>query len=162
MSLSSNVSIAYRSNLAAVVELANLSAVVSQNHTISFSDGTEANQCDITWYDQGTVSGGASTNIDLQNLTDSFGVAVVFVKLKALIIENTGTLDLHIGGAASNALASVFGDPTDELVVPAGAKFMVVVPSGGYTVGASSKVLKVAALGSGTATYNIWAVGATA
>lgn len=158
MSLTSSVSISYRSTLYDTIELSTVTAVVNQTSTLSFTDGTGAGECDLAWSDQNTLSGSASATLDLTNLTGTVGETITFAKVKGLVIENTGTEAITVGNAASNAFDGFLGGPTETVIIPASGKF-VIASDTGFTVDGTHKDLKLA----GTSpTYNIWIIGTSA
>lgn len=135
-------------------------------------DGTAADQADRLWHDQRTLAGGASENLDLTALTSSlFGNSLTFsfVRVKAVLIVNLATTaneDLAVGGAGSgaNAWSAPFkGNADAKVAVPAdSALFLVNKKSGWIVVNGSTDVLKIANDGSGSVSYRIAIVGASA
>lgn len=161
MSLISSVAMSFRSDLQEIVELTALTASVSESRSFRFESGIDENQCDLVWSDQGSLAGPGSVTLDFQALTNIFGTTINFEKIRAIVIENTGDQTLHVGGASANQLASLFGDVSDKLVIPAGGKVMIIAPTTAYAVSASAKDLKIANVGTGATTYNIWVIGTT-
>ncbi|RXF07850.1 hypothetical protein EG878_17160, partial [Enterococcus faecalis] len=128
----------------------------------SLSNGTGANQANAPWADTRALSASSSENLDLAGgLTDAFGTALTFTKIKAVIIEadDANANDVVVGGAASNAWLAPFGD---ALKVKPGGFIMLVAPdANGLAVTAGTgDILKVANGGSGTSvTYTVTLVG---
>lgn len=140
------------------------------NYTISrpIGSGTGANQADQVFADTRTLAASSSEDLDMAGvLTNALGATVTFASVKALIIQAAAgnTNDVVVGGAASNAFASMFGDATDTIKVPPGG-FLVLGDFGatGFAVAASTgDLLKIANGGSGTpVSYDIIVVGDTA
>ena len=160
MSLSSGITLSYKSNLSAVVEMASLTAAVQENRQFNFLNGVDENQCDLAWYDQGSLPAEGLVDIDLNNLFDSFGVAIAFAKLKALIVENTSDQTLKVGGAITNPFFACFGSNTDKTLIPAQSPLVIMSKKIGFTVDATHKILRVENSSLTTpATYNIWLIG---
>ena len=130
-----------------------------------FTDGTGANQAKKVVEDTRTLAASATENLDLAGgLTDAFGAAVTFTKVKALIIVAApgNTNDVLVGGAASNGFISPFGDATDVVKVkPGGAIALIAPDASGYAVtAATGDLLKVANSAGGTSVdYTVIVVG---
>lgn len=93
---------------------------VSKTYTRTITDGTAADQCDLIWHDQRSLTNGATESLDLNGgtLNGAFG-AITFDKVKGILIANTSTENgLKIGGAAANALG-LFDNTSDILILPA-------------------------------------------
>lgn len=81
---------------------------------IQLTTGVGANQANIVFVDERTVTTGATDSIDLNAvLTDAFGASIVAVELVALLIINKpkagtplNTTDLTIGGGANGVFAT--------------------------------------------------------
>lgn len=132
--------------------------------THTLTDGTGALKAEITWHDSRTLAGQATDNLDLAGgVSHAFGAAT-FTKIKALFIYNTTAttgLVLQVGGAASNALATLTGATNDVMVVGAGGMLLLTAPTDGYVVTAgTADVLKVYNPSATTAvTYDIVVIG---
>lgn len=137
---------------------------LSYDSQFSFTDGSGANQAGKIFSDTRTLAASATESLDFSGvLLDPFGAVITSAKLKALIIKAAAanTNDVLVGGAASNALSSLFGDATDIIVVKPGGLFCVVAPqAAGYAITAGTgDLLKVANSSSGTGvTYDIIAL----
>lgn len=140
------------------------------NYTVSrpFASGTGADQADLTFADTRTLSASSTESLDLAGgLTDALGNTLTFASVKALIVvaAAANTNDVIVGGAASNAFSTMFGDATDTIKVPPGG-VMVLADFGatGFAVTASTgDLLKIANGGSGTSvSYDILIVGDSA
>lgn len=140
-------------------------------HQISYSpswpltDGAGANQIQQVFADTRTLAASASESLDLAgSLTNAFGATITLTKVKALIIRAAAgnTNDVVVGGAASNAVASIFGATTGTLnVKPGGAMVLIAPDANGYAVTATTAdLLKIANSGSGTSvSYDIIILG---
>lgn len=78
---------------------------------------------DTVYAVEGTLSPLASETIDLQNLTDFFGDALVFTRVYTLQIGATGA-DLLFGPGAVDPCPWFFADVNDRIVVKAGSDMM--------------------------------------
>jgi hypothetical protein len=134
--------------------------------TVSLAFGTAANQADQVFDDDRTLSAGAAEDIDLSGtLTNAFGETISLARVKAIYVENKSTTEtLTIGGAASNALANLFGNVNDVINVKPGGVFFIAAPGAtAYPVTAGTgDLLHVVNSGGGSTTYRIVIIGATA
>ena len=93
------------------------------NKVRTITSGTGADQGDLLWHDQRTLTNGATESLDLHggSLSGRFGT-VTFDKVKGICIMNYSTENsLKIGGAAANAIG-LFDNTTDILLLkPASA-----------------------------------------
>ena len=135
----------------------------------SFQDGEAANQAEVLFTDQRTLSASANEELDLSgtSLQDAFGNDVAFTSIKAMIITaaSGNTNNVLVGGAAVNAWSTWASDPTDEVVVKPGGTLVLIDPSaGGYAVTAGTgDLLRIENSSSGTSvTYDITLIGTEA
>lgn len=130
------------------------------------ADGVAANQADLKFYDRRTLADGASEELDLSGvLTDAFGAALAFARIKALRINIiSGSARLLVGGAAANAWFAIFNDATDKAVVEelffAQSQRVDAFP----VTAATADILRIEHDGSDTADiiYDILIIGASA
>ena len=140
---------------------------ISYNPTLVFVDGTGANQATKSFLDTRTLAASANESLDLAGgLTDAFGNALTFTKIRALMIRAAAgnTNNVLVGGAASNGFVTPFSDATDVAVVRPGGLLLLAAPDAtGYAVTAGTgDLLKVAnGGGSSAVTYDIFLLGTT-
>lgn len=88
------------------------------NHLVELVNGTGSNQCDIMWQARRSLGNGASDTFDLAGgLTNSFGAAITFAKVKLFFVRNLEAGVLEIGGA-TNDWYSWLGASGDKAIVP--------------------------------------------
>lgn len=139
--------------------------VINKTYDVAFSNGTGANQANMVFTDQRTLSASGTEDLDLAGgLTDAFGNTITFTSIKGIFIyAATGnTNDVLVGGAASNQFIEWVSNASDVIVVKPGGFFGLCNPAAnGYAVTASTgDLLKVANSSSGTSvTYDIIIVG---
>lgn len=140
---------------------------ISKTFSQSFADGTGDNQAQVVFSDTRTLAASATENLDLSGtaLQDAFNQNIALTKIKGIIIaaDSGNTNDVLVGGAASNALSTFFGDATDLVKVKPGGVFCLLAPkAAGYGVtAATADILKIANSSSGTGvTYTIIVFGA--
>lgn len=133
-------------------------AFTKQNRIVAGTTAT--NQADLMFADNRVLSASTSENLDLNGaLIDVFGNAIAFAEVTYIYIENGGTTDITVGGAASNAFVGPFGAATHTVTLKAG-EVMLITNSGGWTVTpATGDILKVANGAGGSGNYNIILVG---
>lgn len=143
------------------IDLRDVQDKVDWNPNYSFANGTGANQANQTFLDTRTLSASANESLDFAGgLSDAFGTVLTMTRIKALIIQAApgNTNDVLVGGAAANAITSLFGDATDVVKVKPGGMVMFVAPDAtGYAVTATTAdLLKIANSAAGTSvTYTI-------
>lgn len=139
--------------------------------TVTLTDGTGSGNADLIYKveDATIADGGGATSYDLAGaLTDVFGDAVVFVKLKGLFVANTSdtqttptTAGLIVGGNAANV--PIFSVQTTSHTIEAGG-FLCMGGKVGFTVTASTgDIMDIDnADGNGIVRYTMLLIGATA
>ncbi len=137
------------------------------SYSESLTNGTGAAKAQKLYASQITIAGGATTSIDLSgSLTDQFGNALVFTKVKIIYIQLDDSVtpqasSISVGGNAA-AVAACFGNANDKVVILAGGIFLLGNNSAnGYAVTATTAdILDITNLdGSVIATVNVGIVG---
>lgn len=106
-----------------------------------------------------TILSGANTTIDFRALTNAFGTALVFGKIRGLLISVAGSA-LKIEPGASNDLAWFLRGTAPELHLDAGGA-VGLFWAAQYTVDGTHKTLKLTNTGGATATVTVIAFGGT-
>lgn len=133
------------------------------SNTEAWTDGTGANQFQISFTDQRTTDS-TGEDLDLAGvLKDGFGRVLTFTAIKAISIEasSTNTQTVNVG-AGTHPLADIFGATADFICIPAGGTFTIVNPSAaGWPVTATSAddLGIKASTGGGSVTYKIVIIG---
>ncbi len=123
----------------------------------TLANGTGVDQVDAWWNDRRTLAA-AAEDIDIRGgLTDSFGVALAFQKLKVLIIRNRSTVAgeiLTVGGDANSV--PLFGAANDTIKVGPGGLFLWINPSlAGVAVAAGTGDIIQVDSGAATISYDL-------
>ena len=143
---------------------------VRDSNSISLVDvlenGTVIDTADKVWTSRATVNDAATTSLDLAGgVTDAFGNALTFVKVKAIAIMNRNTTAGHnlVVGGNANAFASWLGAANDKVTVGPGGFLLLWNPSlAGYAVtAATGDILDLTGSG-GNIVYDIAIVGTSA
>lgn len=147
----------------------------SLSSSITFTNGTGANQVQRAWYDNGrTLSASATEDIDVYDLAsidigagaglDSLGQAHALTGVKLLYVKNHSDSggNLHVGGKGTTAAwNSPFNADDDALIVLVpGASITLTAPTAaGFAVAdTTNHLLKMTDAGSGC-TYDIAILG---
>jgi hypothetical protein len=158
---SGSISARFAAELLNAIDLRNVQDKVEWCPNYAFANGTGANQANQTFVDTRTLSASATENLDMAGgLSDAFGTVLTMTRIKALMIQAApgNTNDVLVGGAASNAISSIFGDVTDVVKIKQGGMLMLVAPdANGYAITATTAdLLKIANSAGGTSvTYTI-------
>jgi hypothetical protein len=131
------------------------------NKTLSFSNGTGANQADLAYLAERTVASNTNDDIDLAGvLTDAFGATVAAAELVALVVVNEplsgtpNTTNLTMGGATnyvpgfSAALWPISPGGVFEIASP-GAAGLATIAAG------TADILRIANSSGASATFQI-------
>ncbi len=168
MALTSGVNVQLDALLTSALDLSTVSSPLTIAQHYPLTSGTGANQADKVWSDTRTLAASGTENLDLAGvLLDAFGVAITFVKVKAMLIRaaSGNTNDVLVGGHATTAFVNWVSDPTDVIVVKPGGLFLLVAPgASGYGVtAATGDLLKVTnSAGTTGVTYDIAILGTSA
>ncbi|MBB6191199.1 hypothetical protein FHS51_001421 [Sphingobium wenxiniae] len=163
--LTSKIALSVAANLAAALDVGTGAHEVAFGPTYVLQNGTGANQANELWADTRTIAASGSEDLDLSGgVSDIFGTSLAFTKIKALVVvaAAANTNDVVVGGAAANAIASVFGDVSDTIRVKPGGMVALVAPdAAGYALTAgTADLLKVANSGAGSAvSFTIVVIG---
>jgi hypothetical protein len=104
-------------------DLESATSLIEKALAASFSDGAGANQANRIWKSERTLAASATENIDLSgSLLDVYGDAVVFARIKALIVlaASGNTNNVNVTRPASNGLAAYLAASDGEPVHPGG------------------------------------------
>jgi hypothetical protein len=131
-----------------------------------WTDGTAADQANRLWSDRRTVNASTTDSLDLSGTTllDAFGIAVVFVKVKAVFLRNrSATQTLTVTRPAAGV--AIFTAASDAVPVPPGGCFLLAGPglAGLATVTATTAdLIDVVNPAGGSAEYDVVVVGTSA
>ncbi len=167
MALTARVSALLTALLTGAPDLGATKHELSVGPAYNFTDGSGADQANKLFMDTRTLAASGTENLDFSGaLTDPLGGAVVFTKIRAIIVRAAAanTNDVVVGGLLSGAfgLASFFGLDGSSVNVKPGGMFMLVAPNlAGYAVAAgTADLLKILNSAGGTGvTYDIVVLG---
>jgi hypothetical protein len=164
--LSGNINIAMAIALANAMDIGGANYPINFGANFTFENGSGDNQASAAWTDERTIAASGSENLDMAGvLSDAFGATFSITRIKGLLVAASAnnTNDVLVGGHASAAVSSFFGDATDVLRVKPGGIIALIAPkAAGYPVVATTAdLIKVANSAGGTpVTYKILIIGA--
>lgn len=149
------------------LDLVSRSAPLSIAKSIALTNGTGANQSDLVWSDQRTVTASSTDSIDLAgSLTDAFGAALTFARIKVLVVTaataNTNNVVVTRPAANGVPLFSAAGDAVP--VRPGGVFVWACSDATGVAVTAGTgDLLDFVNSGAGSSVvYDVAVIGASA
>jgi hypothetical protein len=135
---------------------------------LALTNGTGANQADICWLDERTLSSGASDDLDLVGaLTDAMGVTVNVAELAGIIFIAGGanTTSLTIGGGSNPFVGFLGGTNPTVGPLPAGTVLLLATPAAaglGTVTADTADILRVTNGSGAEATYQIGLIARSA
>lgn len=146
-----------------VLDLFTVQGNYTYSNTEAWTDGTGANQFQISFTDQRTTDS-TGEDLDLAGvLKDGFGRVLTFTSIKGISIEasSTNTQTVNVG-AGTHPLVGIFGATADFICIPPGGTFTIIDPGAtGWAVTATSAddLGIKASTGGGSVTYKIVIIG---
>lgn len=168
MTLSSGLRVEALADLSTALDLASAGAALRYRKGFAWTDGSGLGQANQVFHDTRELAASASEELDLAGvLTNAVGATATFARVKALLVyaAKTNANNVVVGGAASNAFASMFGAATHTQIVKPGGLWLVAADDAvGYPVtAATGDLLKIANSGAGSVVkYDVVIIGASA
>jgi hypothetical protein len=149
-----------------VADLATASTPLSKDYSWKLANGTGASQADKIFHDQRTLGAGANEDIDLAGvLTDIYGAALTFARLKGLLIKAapTNPNNLTVGRGATNGVPWISAVSAGVIVRPGGLNLWWAEEATGIVVTAGTgDLINVLAGAGGNHVYDVVIIGASA
>jgi hypothetical protein len=169
MPVSASLSMAATVQQTKALDLTTVSDPLQFRRAVQLSTGTAAGQADKVFHDRRTLAASAAEDLDLAGvLSDAFGAALTFVRVKGLFIAAAAANvnNVVVGADATNPWAALL-NATGTITLRPGASFAAFAGAAdgtGYAVTAGTgDILQVANSGAGTGVdYDIIIVGASA
>lgn len=169
MTLTTTLSLSAIGSQSNTIDLGSSSAKRTLTTSATLTSGTGAGQADLLFADTRTLAASATEDLDLSGaLTDAFGTAQVFVRVKALVIKAAvgNTNNVQVTRPASNGWP-VFLAASDGLALRPGETFALisdVTDAIGHVVTAATGDLLTITNSGGTTgvTYSIAVYGCSA
>ena len=167
MPLVTRLNLSVDANYTAALDLALGSVPLLKSYATTLQSGAGAGQADKIFHDQRTLAASATEDLDLAgSLTDAFGAACTFARLKALIVHAAAanTNNVLVGGVSAGLSTILTPAATGIAIVRPDATFAVfagVADATGYVVTATTAdLLHIANSSSGTSvTYDVIMIG---
>lgn len=160
MSINGTISGTFLANDLRTVGLnASANIPVNQQPSVSFTNGSGANQVNVLWQAARTFSGTTDNlNIYSGSLVDSYGTTLALTAVKAIFLQNTSaTNNLVIGDAGSNPWSGLLSSTGTITLLPGDFLIAATPSSAGWPVGSSSYNLLMT--GTSGQTYSIALLG---
>jgi hypothetical protein len=144
MALKSSIAFTFAAELTKAFDLAAGLTPYALSRTYGYADGAGAGQANRIYQDRNTLAASGTIDVDLSGpLLDVYGDAVVFARLKALIVAaaDANTNNVVVGGVAAGLSTIIQPQTTGNVVVRPGALFAVacgVLDATGYLVTATT------------------------
>ena len=135
-----------------LVELSMLVDTLNLSRGITFTEGVGANQVNMIFHDQRTLTDGANETLAFNDgsLINKVGIAITMDIVKAMYIKNTSSdAALIIGNATANAML-LFGATTHTHLCKPDGEFVVIAPDANGIDITSNDELKLEHDGVGT------------
>lgn len=167
MALATDIQLKFAATLTSALDLVTASVPLDLSERYKWTSGTGANQADLIFHDQRTLSASATEDLDLAgSLTSAFGATLTFARIKAVLVSaaEANTNNVNVTRPASNG-TPLFLAAGDGIPVRPGGLFLWVAPgaTGVAVTAATGDLLTFTNSSSGTAvTYDVVLIGASA
>jgi hypothetical protein len=147
------------------LDLQTRQAPAAFKRTFGWTDGAAVDKANLIWTDRRTLAASTTEDLDLTGgLTDAFGSAITFARIKALIIaaSSGNANNVHVGGDAAGLVGWVANN-SDIVVVRPGGLLVWIAPdaTAAAVTATTADVLQIAnSAGSTSVTYDIALIGA--
>lgn len=139
---------------------------LSIDASVTFANGTGANQANMWWHDTRTLGASASENIDLAgSLVSTFGTTITFTSIKAIYIKassaNNSANNVNVARGSSNGFV-LFLAVSDGFALPPGASALFINPNAdgwAVTAGTGDILTITNSAGTNSVTYDIFILG---
>lgn len=171
MALDTKISLSILSTLTSALDLVTSTSPLAYPTTWEWDSGTAADQADRIWTDTRTITASGTDDLDLAGgLTDAFGTAITFARVRALLVtaDPTNTNLVILGNAAANGWSGTntpfTATTTTHRIQPGGLNLYIAPQADGFPVTAgTADILRVTNSAGGTpVTYTIIIIGCSA
>jgi|TARA_Y100000310_G_scaffold98201_1_gene95929 hypothetical protein len=166
--VNAKLSVQLLAKLTSVLDLSVAEDPLNFDKLFEIGDGTGANQGDMLWHDQRTLSASATEDLDLAgSLSNAFGTTQTFVRVNIVMVfaAKGNTNDVQVQRASSNGVP-VFMAASDGVALPPGGLMLLYFGDDAtdvvVTAGTGDKLTITNSAGSTSVTYDILVLGASA
>ena len=140
--LKTSIAFELAAQFASALDLQSIAAPATLKRKFGWTDGATANKANRIWTDRRTLAGSGTENLDLAGgLTDAFGTAITFARVRALIVAAApgNTNNVIVGGDATSTFLTWVQTEASALIVRPGGLFALIAPdTTGYAVTATT------------------------
>jgi hypothetical protein len=130
---------------------------------ISLAHGTGAGQVDLLYRDTGAPGSGTTTDIDLAgSLTDQYGDAVVFAKVKLLWFRSPSTNTVNFTLFGDAASVPFLGTAATTHIVTPGGLLVMYNPTGFAVTATTGDILQITVGAAASQSYQLIIAGTSA
>lgn len=146
------------------LDLTTPSDAISADYSKTYSNGTGANQANMWWHDQRTLTASATEDLDMAgSLTSVFGTTITFTSIKGLFVyaASGNTNDVQVTRPASNGVPWLMA-AGDGIALKPGAWVAWFDPSanGAAVTGGTGDLITFTNSAGGTSvTYDVFILG---
>jgi hypothetical protein len=167
MALSTIIETRINAAFTAVGDLGTPTYNQDQNSRFQWDTGVGANQADVIWSDERSVSTGATDSLDVAGvLSGLLGGTLSMARVKAVRVRNSNaagtpnTTNISLTRPATNGVP-IFAAAGDAIPIHPGGEVLIVAPSaGGYVVtAATADLIDIVNAAGATAVYRIEIIG---
>ena len=167
MALSTLIESRINATLKGVADIGTPTLTQDESARYQWENGVGANQADVLWSDERTVTTGATDSIDLAGvLTGLLGGTLTMVKVKAIRVRNSqksgvaNTTVISLTRPATNGVP-IFAAAGDAIPIHPGGEVLIVNPAAaGYVVtAATGDLIDIVNAAGASATYRIEVLG---
>lgn len=166
MALVTNIDAKIRAVLQGSADLGTPEVQLVLDGSIEIGDGTDELEADIVYSKIGTIAASSSETLDLTDLTDDLGNAIVFAEIVAIGIyaDPGNTNNVIVGASTVAAWTGPFGTTTHTLAIPPRGCVVLTAPNDGWAVtdGVADRLRLRNSGGSTDVTYSMIIVGRSA
>lgn len=162
MALTTSISVSVNATQTKVADQRTLTDPIAMSLAATLADGSGANKASKVFYDERTLTTGATEDLDLAgSLTDGFGTTLTFTKIRLVMIkaDAANTTALTVGNGTNPFL--FLGTGSHVVVLDASDMILLYKPgaNGVAVTAGTGDVLKVANAAGASATYQVLIVG---
>lgn len=167
MALDTRLKLTLDANFTSPLDLQSRSAPLAMALSKALTNGVGANQADMVWSDQRTITASSTDSLDLAgSLTGAFGTTLTFARIKVVVIaaSASNTNNVNLTRPASNGVPLFLAAGDGIPVRPDGMVCWVARDATGVavTAGTGDLIDIVNSAGGTSVTYDIAIVGCSA
>ena len=148
------------------LDLSTSSDAIAKDYTVTYADGTGANQANMWWHDQRTLGASATEDLDLAgSLTSAFGTSITLTSLKGVFVyassSNNSANNVNVTRSAANGITWLLA-AGDGIGLKPGAWVAWFDPSANgatVTAGSADLITFTNSAGTNSVVYDVFLLG---